>query len=745
MCGVTISFWISSPESEDNDRPKPKPRPRPRPNPDLPGQKAGKGQQKAKPGTTKGKATVAPQKKQNPSKPAKAKASQPMPEPSSQSGFSSYPVVVKCLNKKTNENTLFYNFKQFGKIMPDGVTILKHDGVSKCIGYVNYEDSMSPQKAISQMNGKTIDGNVIQVENYVLKTARSQSTSSNAPEKEDYRPITDCSFFMEGKCSKPSCPYRHPKNLKANVCKSWEGDTCKNISCPFLHPPKVKGTLRPKGSTTSQPSNNPITLKVNTPVEVTIHSKQYRGIVRWCGFIEEMNNSMAGIELEVPVDGGCNGIFQGRKYFICDEKRGYFVVSSQCKKLSTSNIAMATSAKIKTEYICGFYLKNRCTNGESCSAIHPPYMLSYCWYYRIQGESEVSVCPKGITKAVEKQYRDVNSTDFSQDPYCINFEIASYSKYKGLNTDFKRVSTPSTVSCKASGEPLATGWKWYWFDDSSWVEYNLEYNFPGQVSSEIIETEYEKFQQKNDLKPMKFYTKEFHYTLDFKTMLQKNLHTDKQRHVRRRPAPFPEKRERSLAPPTDNFPSHWTSAPVIGYSAIPVKNDVLSKIERDFAQTMGGRMNYRIISVGEICNKQLYRQYTIKKKNMEESNSGQVKEMQLWHGTDNDIVEKICQQNFDWRMVKTHAYGKGSYFARDASYSNSFTNGATSNICSMFYADVLVGQYCRGLSDYNRPPERTKNVLYDSCVDNVSNPSIYVIFERDQFYPRYLIKYTRTL
>ena len=44
-----------------------------------------------------------------------------------------------------------------------------------------------------------------------------------------------------------------------------------------------------------------------------------------------------------------------------------------------------------------------------------------------------------------------------------------------------------------------------------------------------------------------------------------------------------------------------------------------------------------------------------------------------------------------------------------------------------------------------RPPPIShlydSNLLYDSCVNNISKPSIYVIFERDQCYPEYLITY----
>ena len=75
-----------------------------------------------------------------------------------------------------------------------------------------------------------------------------------------------------------------------------------------------------------------------------------------------------------------------------------------------------------------------------------------------------------------------------------------------------------------------------------------------------------------------------------------------------------------------------------------------------------------------------------------------VNEKQLWHGTSSEIVEKIFVQNFDWRMVKTHAYGKGSYFARDSAYSDTYCKSGRDGICSMFLADVLVG-YSTTVSD----------------------------------------------
>ena len=60
----------------------------------------------------------------------------------------------------------------------------------------------------------------------------------------------------------------------------------------------------------------------------------------------------------------------------------------------------------------------------------------------------------------------------------------------------------------------------------------------------------------------------------------------------------------------------------------------------------------------------------------------------------------------------------------------------------MFLVRVLVGEFTKGSSEYLRPPTKPGYVhLYDSCVDDEGNPSLFVVFERDQMYPEYIIEY----
>ena len=65
----------------------------------------------------------------------------------------------------------------------------------------------------------------------------------------------------------------------------------------------------------------------------------------------------------------------------------------------------------------------------------------------------------------------------------------------------------------------------------------------------------------------------------------------------------------------------------------------------------------------------------------------------------------------------------------------------------MFVARVLVGKFSGGSCKLRKPPALDPNSdpygkCYDSCVDNIHMPKLFVIFDSAQAYPEYLIEYT---
>lgn len=86
-------------------------------------------------------------------------------------------------------------------------------------------------------------------------------------------------------------------------------------------------------------------------------------------------------------------------------------------------------------------------------------------------------------------------------------------------------------------------------------------------------------------------------------------------------------------------------------------------------------------------------------------------------------------------------YGKGVYFARDASKSMLYADPAGEQRY-MYIARVLVGHYCQGEKEMKAPPPiNSTGRLYDSTVDKPVDPEIFVIFHDTQCYPEYLITY----
>ncbi|XP_060572918.1 protein mono-ADP-ribosyltransferase PARP11-like [Ruditapes philippinarum] len=134
-----------------------------------------------------------------------------------------------------------------------------------------------------------------------------------------------------------------------------------------------------------------------------------------------------------------------------------------------------------------------------------------------------------------------------------------------------------------------------------------------------------------------------------------------------------------------------------------------------------------------------------KSKMLKKKNEGQLGEKRVFHDTMNKNIPAICKQGFDSRLNdQTTVYGKGCYFATYSSYSDSYAECGAEK--SMFVAKILPGEYVCGNSSYCRPPHKDASDptsdLYDSCVDNVLNPSIFVIFDNNQTYPEFLIRYT---
>jgi len=108
-----------------------------------------------------------------------------------------YPVWVGSLDASVDEVQLTLAFRHFGKI--HSVVVQRDEfGRSKCFGYVNFTSASVAEKAAAAMNSKIIAGQKVKT-----KGPRVLQTEGYFVSGKDYRPFTDCRYFMKrGRCKR---------------------------------------------------------------------------------------------------------------------------------------------------------------------------------------------------------------------------------------------------------------------------------------------------------------------------------------------------------------------------------------------------------------------------------------------------------------------------------------------------------------------------------------------------------------
>jgi poly [ADP-ribose] polymerase 10/14/15 len=158
---------------------------------------------------------------------------------------------------------------------------------------------------------------------------------------------------------------------------------------------------------------------------------------------------------------------------------------------------------------------------------------------------------------------------------------------------------------------------------------------------------------------------------------------------------------------------------------------------------------WRIAKIERVQNLPNWMSYQIHKRRFESRRPGNdANEKRLFHGTEKDTTPKINSAAFNRSFCGKNAtvYGQGMYFAVDARYSssNTYSPPDVQGNKYIYLARVVVGDFCVGDSSMRMPPSQTRTSdLYDSTVDKVNQPSIYVTYHDAQAYPEYLLTIRR--
>lgn len=117
----------------------------------------------------------------------------------------------------------------------------------------------------------------------------------------------------------------------------------------------------------------------------------------------------------------------------------------------------------------------------------------------------------------------------------------------------------------------------------------------------------------------------------------------------------------------------------------------------------------------------------------------------VFHGTTHEAVQSIAQDPVGFRMSKAgvngQIWGNGIYFARDAAFAHDYALPKPPPIGQrkMFLCLIQTGLSCQGQVGLEKP-YRYKNIRFDSSVDSLSNPEIFILEEEDAW-PCYVITY----
>ncbi|OPJ79796.1 poly [ADP-ribose] polymerase 14 [Patagioenas fasciata monilis] len=160
--------------------------------------------------------------------------------------------------------------------------------------------------------------------------------------------------------------------------------------------------------------------------------------------------------------------------------------------------------------------------------------------------------------------------------------------------------------------------------------------------------------------------------------------------------------------------------------------------------------NYVIEKIERIQNPILWQTYQTKKIAVCAKNKYKVNERLLFHGTAASSLRTINYSGFNRGFAGKNAanFGNGTYFAVDACYSaqDIYSKPDTNDRRYMYLARVLTGQYCAGSKGLIMPPSKNPadpTDRYDSVVDDVNNPTMFVVFNDHEAYPEYLITFKK--
>lgn len=182
-------------------------------------------------------------------------------------------------------------------------------------------------------------------------------------------------------------------------------------------------------------------------------------------------------------------------------------------------------------------------------------------------------------------------------------------------------------------------------------------------------------------------------------------------------------------------------------SKVDEESDEFQNVVKNFYETIQEyHSKIRIIQVEKLMNRLLYNQYKLKKASVLQRATYPEVERTLYHGTNEMSVKEICVHGFNRSFCGKNAtvYGQGVYFAVNSALSvqDQYSPPNADGYKFIFVSKVLTGDYTKGCHSMKTAPlKETGNIplRYDSVTDDITKPTMFVIFNDTQAFPEYLI------
>ena len=206
-------------------------------------------------------------------------------------------------------------------------------------------------------------------------------------------------------------------------------------------------------------------------------------------------------------------------------------------------------------------------------------------------------------------------------------------------------------------------------------------------------------------------------------------------------------------------PSYWDEvkdpSSTVEFFPLEAGSEEYERVQSAFALTTGP-LDVTINSIERVQNIGLWQAYCAKKSQIAAraidpatatNHSGTPERNWLFHGLASEMSDKVAQLGFNCLLPPRAAIRQGRLLCpgRVLLIPPLYSPPDAGGVQTMFAVRVAVGDWSPGVRGALTPAVRDEanNVVYDSTVDNVDDPSFWCTYHGAQAYPEYRVRFTQ--